>query len=335
MAKVCSGPRTKLPRVEIVLLSTLFLLAITCQSTIAKNSRTLTFPNNVVVGRVTSCKLSEHYDSDGQTLYTEKVIAVARGKVEVAENTLVGFNPSPEFYRNLDFVAALPTNAFDKMIVKFRPATDAEDMMFTRSLKCISRLNGIKQLNLNNSDATDENLSDLNNLQQLLWLDVSVTNVDGSFLAKLNRLKQLHTLRLNETSIKEDNLKYLCNFPNLQRLFLNSCYLSDNGVTCLTNYCPKLSNLSLSGNTKITNASVPKLVSLKKLKHLSLNDTSISFAGLKKLSGLGLESLRLSRKEYSQAQENEIKKLFPKITLHWTGLGELSKDTKQLFAPLH
>ncbi len=317
-------------------LSMLFgLSASTWSCDAAEKPIILQFPRQISVGVLTRCRLNEYNYKTGKSFCSEESIAAARGRIAVPSGSHLGLQPNSEFYRNLEFLKGLPTDAFEKITVRFRPATDDEDIIFAQALKNVSRLTGLKQLVLKNSDASDDILLPLNNLRELLWLDVSLTDVDGRFLSKLNNLKKLEVLILDETSFKQENLKYLSNFPLLRRLDAGNCFISDSGLALLIASCPKLFSLELNGNQKITDSGVAKLTNLKGLKQVSLASTSVTIKGLKLLSKLDLEGLWLSQKSFSEQEIAQIKKLFPRTKIHFSSTGKVDDFNKQMFAPLH
>ncbi len=311
------------------------LSASTCFCDAAEKPIILQFPRQISVGVLTRCHPNENSYKTGKSFCSEESVAAARGPIAVPRGSHLGLEPNSEFYRNLEFIKGLPPNAFEKMTVRFRPATDDEDIIFAQALKNVSRLTGLKQLVLKNSDASDDILLPLNMLRELRWLDVSLTDVDGRFLSKLNNLKKLEVLILNETSFKQENLKYLSNFPLLRRLDAGNCFISDSGLTLLIAACPQLFSLELNGNSKITDTGVAKIAALKGLKQLSLAGTPVSIKGLKLLSKLDLEGLWLSQKSFSEKEINQIKKLFPHAALHLSSTGKVDAFNKQMFAPLH
>jgi hypothetical protein len=313
----------------------LCLSAATGPSVAAEKPIILQFPRQSSVGVLTRCQLNKNRYKTGESFCSEESVAAARGRIALPNGSHIGLQPNSEFYRHLEFLKGLPADAFEKITVRFRPATDDEDVIFAQALKNVSQLKGLKQLVLKNSDASDDILLPLNNLHELLWLDVSLNDVDGRFLSKLNNLKKLEVLILDETSFKQDNLKYLSNFPALRRLDAGNCFISDSGLALLIASCPHLFSLELNGNPKITDSGVAKLANLKGLKQVSLAGTSASIKGLKLLSKLDLEGLWLSEKGFSEQEIVQMKKLFPHAKIHFDSTGKVDDFNKQMFAPLH
>ncbi len=104
-------------------------------------------------------------------------------------------------------------------------------------------------------------------------------NIDKNTLKQLKPVaEQLVWLNLSNTDIQDADLTYLPNFPHLQKLFLQQTAVSDKGLDNLLEL-DYLSYLNLY-QTKVTDAGLATLSQLKRLQKLYLWKTATTKAGI-------------------------------------------------------
>ena len=155
----------------------------------------------------------------------------------------------------------------------------------------------VTDLNLSNTQITDESMSRVAALQHLRWISVARTKItdDGlkqiaklknirelgvgpqttdAGLAHLASLRDLHTLYLGGSRIDGSGIPQLKSVTSLTNLWLDETAVTDDNLRHLR-HLPQLQRLVLS-STPITDAGLTHLTSLKELDYLSLADTAIT-----------------------------------------------------------
>ena len=159
-------------------------------------------------------------------------------------------------------------------------------------------------------DSRDFNpiLAHVARLDQLEWLDLSVTSVTDADLVHLRRLRRLKRLELRATSIADHGLGNLSVLTGLDTLNLRGTKITDAGPSSLDAMIG-LKSLSLD-RTRITDAGLTRLKNKTRLTFLSLSETQLTDAGLSHLEGLiGLESLILKSNDVTDAGLARLQKL--------------------------
>lgn len=179
-------------------------------------------------------------------------------------------------------------------------------------LKELADLKGLKRLNLFfNEQITDSGVGHLKGLSTLEELTLSNTGVSDAGLAELKdltRLKKLHlagAIRLTDKAIEtvkgfdqledlslpstvtEKGLEKLVGLGKLRIFYLGGASPGDEGVRAIAANMPALEQLELGtfglGGNGVTDASVPHLAKLKKLRTAGLGGAKLTDAGLKEL----------------------------------------------------
>ena len=146
---------------------------------------------------------------------------------------------------------------------------------------------------LSGKDLTDEQLADVTQVEEVIWLN------------------------LKDTKITDAGLKHLVNLKNLKKLHLERTAVTDEGLANLSELS-NLNYLNLYG-TKVTDAGLDKLTNLKNLKQLYLWESGVSEDGAERLKqaipglvvNLGAELQPVKIEPVEDAEEGEA----PKETL--------------------
>ena len=146
---------------------------------------------------------------------------------------------------------------------------------------------------LSGKDLTDEQLADVAQVEEVIWLN------------------------LKDTKITDAGLKHLANLKNLKKLHLERTAVTDEGLANLSELS-NLNYLNLYG-TKVTDAGLDKLTNLKNLKQLYLWESGVSEDGAERLKqaipglvvNLGAELQPVKIEPVEDAEEGEA----PKETL--------------------
>lgn len=322
-----------------------FLLALTALSLVASGAsskiqmpfdgfvycdhpRLLNFPLNKSAGnlfvRKKTAGSADKVDVDGRDIFKvmehsgkDNLLGLAQGPVKVPANTFVTLKLGTSFFQKPDLLSKLPGDSIDCLIVSMISMDDSEDKLCDDSLGHLDNLTGLQAILLDRSDATDEGLKKLAKLSNITYISAFLTNIHGTGLKDLTALKKLRFLSFHSTPLDGKNLVYLSNFPQLQMLDLTRSGIDSNSIKYLTK-CPNLVSLDISDNARINDTAVPYIASLKKLKHLSLGNTSITFTGLKGLKGLTPNYIALPF-GITKNQLPAIQTMFPGTTLALLG----------------
>lgn len=148
-------------------------------------------------------------------------------------------------------------------------------------LKIVGSMSGLKWLNLSGTPITDAGLPYLSGLKNLESLQIDETKVTSAGLAHLEPLQSIVRLRLMDT-VDDEGAKHLAKLKNLESISAN-LDVSDEGVAYLASM-PNLEQLMLSGE-KITDASLPAIAKMPKLKTLWFQHCKVTDEGMAKLAG--------------------------------------------------
>lgn len=181
-------------------------------------------------------------------------------------------------------------------------------------LQQISAISTLELLDLSFSDLTDEALGPLKNLRSLKVLNLTHSNVTGKAIRTLSHPPNLLVLKLVACKVTDDDLKALSDMPQLVDLHLQetevtdvglpqiaklselivldlrNCAITDKGLRSLGHF-KQIQHLMLSKTTrhgeddrsKLTDASVEYLGSLKTLVSLDIADSQLTDQGLTRL----------------------------------------------------
>lgn len=181
-------------------------------------------------------------------------------------------------------------------------------MIGDAELNGLTKINGIRKLDLTDSRVTADGLATVNGLRSLAFLALPRHGIDGSVLASLRDLPALRQLQLIGVVLDDDDVDELARFPKLTSLCLSGCPITDTAVMKVTRSFPELEHLCLSG-TKITGDCLSELASLGALKDLQLHETVVGddaiddLRSLPQLQKLTLHGTRVSATAIDQLRQ--------------------------------
>jgi hypothetical protein len=210
---------------------------------------------------------------------------------------------------------------------------DKEDGMCDKALEHAVHFQGLKEVDIDRSEATDKGIAKLKAIPSLLCISCFMSSIDGSCFKELATLPALNSLWVSHCTLDRKNLEYLKNFPKLQTLDVGRTHLDAVGTRSLAQ-CKNLRELSVRGNKCFDDNCLPILSSLKNLKSLDLRETPVTLAGVKQLHALKLLSW-LQLPNTLNDNLTELKKIFPK-TMIWVDPVRTStvKERDEVYAPL-
>ncbi len=142
----------------------------------------------------------------------------------------------------------------------------------------------VRILELNDSQATDDDLKLLSQLPHLESLDITGGKITAEGLVHLKGLQGLQRLYLNDLPITDEALASLADLTKLKVLSLRNTKIDDDGIPHLK-ALTRLHVLNLA-KTSITNKSLKQIQGLLELDTLVLVDTKVTGEGFEYLKPL-------------------------------------------------
>jgi Leucine-rich repeat (LRR) protein len=151
----------------------------------------------------------------------------------------------------------------------------------------------LERLDLQETEVSPQLLTALANLPKLNTLSLSKTHLDEADLVQISKMKTLKSLNLNHSDIGDEDCRILAQMNGLEQLKIGqNPRVTDKGVA----YLKSLKTLKLLdlNKTSITDKCVVSLKSLSKLIDLRLYESEISNETCKTLAKMSLQKLYLS-----------------------------------------
>lgn len=168
-------------------------------------------------------------------------------------------------------------------------------------MAALAKSHTIDHLYLDATQVTDAGLASIDHLTSLVTLDVSNTGVTSAGVHQLKDLTNLQELILSGTGVDDSALTVVKNFPHLHTLNLANTQVTDKGMPLLEG--TSILGLYLDG-TKLTDAGLKHVGSLKGLIKLTMNSTAITSAGFKHLKGM--KNMRILKFEEVASVDDKI-----------------------------
>ncbi|MEE2826873.1 MAG: DUF1570 domain-containing protein [Planctomycetota bacterium] len=197
-----------------------------------------------------------------------------------------GLQPKLCEFLRLCYLGKLKEDSFPKIIGLTMEEIDAAYPDFLRVERGqveagISAPNLRTELALPRSQLSPTAVAQIGRCPQLIWLDLSASDLRGKTLAGIQGCRQLRQLFLTGCLLDQASLQSLSQLQQLAQLDLSATSLGDDDLGPLANL-PALADLNLSG-TKISDAAVPALLKLKSLTGINLSGTRLTRAGVGRL----------------------------------------------------
>jgi hypothetical protein len=151
----------------------------------------------------------------------------------------------------------------------------------------------IAKVDLHGTKVTDSDLAMFeyarNDLKELRYLDLRLTQISDDGVARLKNLRQLQTLNLFRTRLGDKGLAQLKKLTDLRTLLI--------------------------GGTQVTDAGLVHLRRFSKLRKLSLFQTPVSDNGIAELKRMSsLEVVLISGSKITAAGAEELRKALPRVS---------------------
>ena len=192
----------------------------------------------------------------------------------------------------------------------------------------LAALKNLTSLTLTSTDFTPENLSTISTIQSLNELLLSSTKTDDAGVAKLTAIPHLKTLDLSGTLITQAAGTSLSQMPELSILKLSSTAANDTLVMMLHNL--PLQELRLE-KTQITGNSIPEILKIKSLEHLSVDFNNVPGIAWKGVSRANLKTLTVSHTPFGLEGFKAIKGMNSLEFLNVYGAGLVEHKAADVF----
>ncbi|HEX7377073.1 MAG TPA: HEAT repeat domain-containing protein, partial [Pirellulales bacterium] len=247
--------------------------------------------------------------------------------------------------RSLIFWAPDPPSAgtAGQVPVGQRPADELGYGISDADLEHVKDLTHLVALNLTDNPVGDAGLANLADLKELKYLYLCNTNITSAGLRHLAGLTSLERLDLGACAITDDGLTHLADLRSLRDLVLYGTQVTDAGLAHLQSLTTledislpdgvTLKGLTLLGGLTVidpaprstSDADLPPLLSLTRLRTLGLSHSSITDHGLETVGKLSsIEDLDLRRTQVTDAGLAHLKSL-SKLRFLWLEDTRVSK----------
>ncbi len=249
----------------------------------------------------------------------------AKGKVEIPAGALVELIVNFDATHDLSPLKNLPPDSIYKLSLKKLEIEDAQ-------LKYLENLTGLVDLDLEETDVSDQGLRWLHKLNKLERLKLRASLVTGKGLVYLKPLSSLTDLSLANIAIGDEGLENLVGLKKLTGLTLSRAQMTDQGLKRIAPMS-QLEKLDIEFN-KISDAGIASLVGLKNLKELLLSDTLVTVNCIKYLKQFpALHQIIYSERNFNAQDAAKLSAALPRCHIE-----EYIKHRKvqfELFEPLH
>lgn len=199
-------------------------------------------------------------------------------------------------------------------------------------LALLSGLKGLRRLDLQDTEISDEGLENLMSLSSLESLCLASCGLNGSTLHTLSGLKKMRRLDFSSDHLGSQVYPVLEQFPLLSWLTLSHSAVKDQNLL----YLGKLKNLyelCLAHNLDVTDSGIKYLSDCRSLRRLDVNDTAVTVEGLLALRHLSLQWLCIGDKLGGPSNLKRLHKAFPKAAIVLPK--KRTNLPAEIFAPLH
>jgi Leucine-rich repeat (LRR) protein len=298
--------------------------------------RLLVFPKQFSLGKLYSYEpidahrlfLESHEVSHGLGHY----VGEAKGVISlpVQRHTRIYLSPSYELIEHPEVLTTLDPKIVDCV------AFDNKALMIPvdKAVEPLSHLTGLRRVEINVAELTDEQAAPLRKLTNLESLSLVGNALHGSCLTGFTSMTKLKSLDLTFNPLTRSAFTYISRISSLERVAINQCGVNDSDLAELA----KLHNLTHLGinQSSVTAKGLALLKHFKNLQHLSLLGTSLSVKDLTILSGSNLRSIDLPHRKYSEQDLQMLKEALPSIHVAIPNRShKVDNDTRMIFAPLH
>jgi hypothetical protein len=293
---------------------------------------------------------------------SSKRIGPAAGKitVDVPLGDEILLDANQKFIFDPTALSSLNPGDIDALIIQ-ASAVDEKDVPRIHELVAqLGRFKNLKQLYLERSDLTDNELTllpvlpnlealslfenysvsgscleHLSHFPNLKYLSLFLTQIDKKNLAYLPKMKKMVALHLGVTRLKGGSLQFLADCPNVRNLWLNGNPNLTDGDMQFVAGLKNLETLDVR-QCRLTDSGIAPIAACRNLKKIAISENSISFDGMMKLKNLHLDELQFSNPGFTPTQMQSLHS-FAKVLVGIQPRNPRTKPDKDLlkiFAPI-
>ncbi len=181
----------------------------------------------------------------------------------------------------------------------------------------IAKCGSLESLTLDETTINNEHLVELSALPHLRNLRLHNSGTTDRGLEHVTRCANLEFLDIRKGLLTDTSMASLSSHSKLRSLWLRECGNGDAHAQTLARACPPRLELLMLAGVTTTDAALPHIASLSKLRTLILWEASITDDGLAPLAScLSLEMLQLSRTRTTPSGIGKLQRLNPKLGIH-------------------
>jgi hypothetical protein len=199
-------------------------------------------------------------------------------------------------------------------------------------LNSISRLKGLRRVELVDCSFSETSLSGLSRLTELERLTASGCGLKGDCLKDLVRLKKLKYLNISSNMLRPNSCTYIAQMTKMVHLDLARAQLTDSDLATLSKLA-NIETLNINSNPALTTKGFSTIRAFKKLDSLLVQNTAIKVSDLLALHGLPLHSIYIPELKIRNAEMQQLHRAFPncKISLQSHAA---DSDSRVIFGPV-
>lgn len=266
---------------------------------VSSKSVVISFPEDRSLGKLYIKPCISYLD-----LEPMKLIGDARGKIAIPAHALLHLVVSYEDSRDTSRLRTLP-NVFSSVDFRRKPITDD-------GLKNIRHLTNLRQLNLSDTEISNQGLDQLTALKNIEALQLWQTNLRGPLNA-LTQFPKLKYLQLHRNNLDDRSVAPIARLRSLEALNVFRCGLTGRSLQSFSK-CPNLRTVDL-GDNKIDDASLSNFVDTK-IRSIGLRGTPVTASAIQYLKRMpALTFISLTESNLSRADKISFKKSLPRCTI--------------------
>lgn len=218
----------------------------------------------------------------------------------------------------LAFKANSQMMLYPSMLEKFRPGElgclelqngNRKATLFLRTLR---QQKNLRYIDLSATWVENEDIAEIGKLPDLQQLYLSGSEIDPNAVAGMKNLNNLKNLDVTDSKGVSKLIQALQKNKSLTYLKLKRCDLKATDVEAIGKI-RSLKILDIKNNKGVSDSSLKALASLSNLRELNLEYCPITFHGVSFLKNLPLKKLKLSDNNFTEAQKQELKRIFSGI----------------------
>jgi hypothetical protein len=280
----------------------------------------LHFPKDRAVGKLFLLSLA-----GSREFYNEKAYAMAQGDVKIDPGAIYLLAVNFDGARDFGYLKAMPPGVIAGLRMEKLGITDEQFLS-------LPDLSALKVLHLKDVEITDRGIMRIKECKQLVGLAIGGSRITGKGLAVLRGLSHVSDLDLDHNVFSDASMADIATIKGLTRLRLRATNIGDAGIAELKGL-GELRKLNICSNRRITDASIPYLLQMKRLKHLDITDCKVTGKGLLQLKeARNLQFLTVAYRDLGVGQLDMLHRALPKCEIND---GHKSMVPLEVFSPLH